>query len=124
MDTRPLLVLVVEDSRDVATMIQFALLRVGALPTVVSTGAEARLRLDASRYDILLTDFSLPDMTAATLVAAVGHLPQPPAIIVMSGHHTATMQAALADQPRITYLEKPFRLEGLYAALAAGQHAG
>jgi CheY-like chemotaxis protein len=123
MDMRPLLILVVEDSRDVATMVQFALLRVGALPTVVHTGAAAHTRLAASRYDILLTDFSLPDMTGATLIAAVAHLPQSPAIIVMSGHGVEAMQDAWSDRAHITYLEKPFTIEALYAALAACQHA-
>jgi DNA-binding response OmpR family regulator len=105
-------------------MIQFALLRGGVLPTLVQTGAAAQDRLATSRYDILLADFSLPDMTAATLLASVAQVAHPPAIIIMSGHRLDTVQDAVADHPRITYLEKPFAMEALYAALAACQRTG
>lgn len=62
-------------------------------------------------------------MTAATLLGSVSP-PHPPAIIIMRGHCLDMVQDMVIDQPQVTYLEKPFAMEALYAALAACQRSG
>jgi CheY-like chemotaxis protein len=117
MTLLPPMVLIVEDTPDIATMLHLAVARYGATSTVVGTGMAALHCLSAAAYAVLLTDYQLPDMTGAQLIAQVQQQPDLPCIILISGHSESSLAPLLSGLPITTYLSKPFPLRALFTAL-------
>ena len=121
MPERPACVLIVEDNQDIATMLDYAVRRYGASTTVVSTGTRAVQHLATTAYDVLMTDYTLPDMTGVHLIQQLPQTSLPPCIILMSGYSQASLEEQLTTITITTYLAKPFTIPALYQALDACQ---
>ena len=67
MSTESNHILVVEDDPPFAHLLQFVLEDAGYRVDVAFTGSDALELLDGSPFDLLLTDYGLPDMTGVEL---------------------------------------------------------
>lgn len=115
-------VLVVEDDRDIATLIQQAFRRDGASDVdVVGTGSAALRAVDVDPPDVMILDLNLPDIDGFTLcrmLRARRQLPTVPVIVV-------TARSSEADRVRAfelgadDYVTKPFGLRELTARARA-----
>jgi CheY-like chemotaxis protein len=121
----PLRVLYVEDNELVREITCELLARDAREIVAVSTGEEALSALKESRFDIVITDVSLPAMSGFDLVRHVKQLaPSMPAILA-SGYPLHLDDAKLG--PRVRAITKPFEspeLEALIQDLCGSAQVG
>jgi len=109
-------VLVVEDDASIREIAELALLSAGHEPHIVSNGASALELLATEPVDVILLDVRMPIMDGAEFARryrASSAAPVP--IIVLTAARDATI--ARNDLPAARYIEKPFDLERLLAAI-------
>jgi CheY-like chemotaxis protein len=111
-------VLVVEDDREVRTMICLMLGEAGYNVYEASDGLEAVDALKRRRYDAVLTDYHMPRMDGLELLdLATAMWPETPVIVASSD---ALLTAQAGDQllaPAYAVLEKPFDAAQLLHAI-------
>lgn len=117
-------VLVVEDDREIRSMMQSSLTVEGfAVQTAVSV-SEANALLQHNLPDILVLDLGLPDGDGITLVQAVRKRHNLP-ILVVSARHQEAQKIQLLDAGADDYLTKPFSVGELLARIrVALRHRG
>ncbi len=123
-------VLLVEDEPGIQLAIRGLLRREGHRADVASTGSEAIELLEDARYDLVLTDLSLPDDVSGLDLARHVHErhPRTPVVLITAyGSEQVAKDAVAAGV--FDYVPKPFNNEELRAAVkraleAAGPGAG
>lgn len=116
----PATVLVVEDEDAVRQLAARALTRLGYAVRSAASGEEAlALLLDSSSsIDIVLTDFAMPGMTGAELLARAAALGIEKPSVLMSGFTADETVRAQFGQFGTRFLAKPFSLTELADSLA------
>lgn len=75
------------------------------------TAEEALAKLEAQRFDVVLTDISMPGLNGMELLQrVVENYPGTP-VIIISGHSDQDQAQSLISRGAFDYLLKPFRLE-------------
>lgn len=117
-------VLVVEDDREIRTLVQSALVLEGfEVQTAVSL-SEATALLEHSPPDLIVLDLGLPDGEGLQLVKQVRRQSSLP-IVVVSARHQEEQKIALLDAGADDYLTKPFSVAELLARMrVALRHRG
>ena len=117
-------VLVVEDDREIRTLVQGALALEGYTVQTAVTLAEAAALVQNSPPDVIVLDLGLPDGEGQDLVRAVRRHSSVP-VIVVSARHQESQKIALLDAGADDYLIKPFSVAELLARLrVALRHRG
>lgn len=116
-------ILVVDDQKDVRTMISIVL-RVNHFEVVEAASAAAGLQaFGDGHFDAAIIDVFLDDSNGLDLIARlreqVPHLP----VVAVSGMAAFDGAAMSADLTRVVYLQKPFRPAELLGAVAAARAA-
>jgi CheY-like chemotaxis protein len=83
--------------------------------TEASNGREALERFREGRFDLVITDYSMPEMRGDELAANVKHLAPSQPVLMLSG--TAELLGGLG-MPADAFLGKPFTLVDLREAIA------
>jgi CheY-like chemotaxis protein len=114
-------VLVVDDERDVTTVLGAALRDRGHEVAVASTGREAIETAERFQPDVALVDVGLPDIDGVTLAELLrGTLAAKPIrMIAFSGYREATLRSAVRRDLFDCFLLKPATLETIERALSA-----
>ena len=117
-------VLVVEDDREIRSLIQSSLAVEGFdVQTAVSI-SEAKALLQHSTPDVVVLDLGLPDGDGIELVQEVRRRHSLP-ILVVSARHQEAQKIALLDAGADDYLTKPFSVGELLARIrVALRHRG
>lgn len=117
-------VLVVEDDREIRTLVQSALALEGfEVQTAVSL-SEAQALVQHSLPELIVLDLGLPDGDGLQLVREVRRLSSLP-ILVISARHQEAQKIALLDAGADDYLSKPFSVAELLARMrVALRHRG
>ena len=117
-------VLVVEDDREIRSLIQASLAVEGfEVQTAVSV-SEAKALLQHSPPDVVVLDLGLPDGDGIELVQEVRRRHSLP-ILVVSARHQESQKIALLDAGADDYLTKPFSVGELLARIrVALRHRG
>jgi signal transduction histidine kinase/DNA-binding response OmpR family regulator len=120
---QPLQVLVVEDNRDARMMLCELLTILGHQTDSAGSAEDALALLEARRFDVLLTDITLPGLSGLELARRALRAGHKFRRIVFSSGHGAAMTAGLEFES--TTLPKPFDLASLQKVLeqAAAQVA-
>ncbi|MFN8557568.1 MAG: response regulator [Dehalococcoidia bacterium] len=100
--------LVVEDDRAVAHLLEALLTSAGFAVRTAMDGPEALTALD-DRPDAVLLDVTLPDMTGWDVLAAVRALPAAPPVLLLTGDRAALRRARQAGAAQA--LLKPFDID-------------
>lgn len=115
--------LLVEDNEDVAEAVSSVLMSLGFLVETASSGKAASAAVLARRFDIVLMDHDLPDMTGIEATRAIRHselerdeLPVP--ILALTGHGSAMTQEWQSLGVRCV-LAKPIGRNALQKELSA-----
>jgi two-component system KDP operon response regulator KdpE len=117
-------VLVVEDDREIRTVVQSALTLEGYGVQTAVTLAEAMALLQHSPPDVIVLDLGLPDGEGLELVRAVRRQSSVP-VVVVSARHQEAQKIALLDVGADDYLTKPFSVAELLARMrVALRHRG
>lgn len=117
-------VLVVEDDREIRTLVQSALVLEGFEVQTAVTLSEASALLQHSPPDLIVLDLGLPDGDGLQLVQQVRRQSSLP-IVVISARHQEAQKIALLDAGADDYLSKPFSVAELLARMrVALRHRG
>jgi CheY-like chemotaxis protein len=79
--------------------------------------ALARLERDSTRYDIIIVDQKMPELTGVQLVSAIRERGIPGKIIVLSAHLSADIRQAYKRMKVDLVLDKPFDIAALRSAV-------
>jgi CheY-like chemotaxis protein len=117
------LVLVVDDEDSVRAFTAEVLKHLGYEVFSAANGAEALVRIAElrGRVRLVVTDLSMPIMGGLDLVRALRRQPQPPAVVVMSGHFDHQNRTLLRAEGVACMLGKPFSVDELQLALLHAQ---
>jgi CheY-like chemotaxis protein len=110
-------VLVVDDDRELANLVAFALRRQGYVVDVAASGAAALERVRRTCFAIALVDWQMPIVDGATFLRELSRElgAAMPLVVVMSGMPGAA--ACARELGAAAFVEKPFRLRDLEALL-------
>jgi DNA-binding NtrC family response regulator len=103
-------ILVVDDD-DVIRETLFELLSTDYSCQTAATAEEALAKLQTQRFNVVLTDISMPGLSGKELLAKVVELYPGTPVIIISGHSDQDQAQSLIGQGAFDYLLKPFRLE-------------
>ena len=103
-------ILVVDDD-DVIRETLCELLSQDHLCRTAETAEEALTRLEAEKFDLVLTDISMPGVSGLDLLGRVRQLYQDTPVIIISGLSDQDHAQSLIALGAFDYLLKPFRLE-------------
>ena len=111
-DTVQSRVLLVDDDPDLGRLVQHILRSHGMEPArQVTTGREALASL--AEVDIVLLDHQLPDTNGLDLLDAIRTLPDPPAVVLVTGHGNESLAATALRHGADDYLAKDAALTEL-----------
>ena len=111
------LILIVDDEPGILTTLAQILRDEGYRTTTTASGEEA-LRLYAEqRPDVVFLDIWLPDRDGLETLKALRSLDARAAVIMMSGHGTATTAVKAVKMGAHDYLEKPLSYDGVMEAV-------
>jgi DNA-binding NtrC family response regulator len=112
---QPARILVAEDEANLRLVIQKELARLGHDVRAAADGEAALKLLEESNVDVLLTDISMPRMDGMELLRRVHQRPNPPEVILLTGHATVESAIEAMKLGAYDYLSKPYRLAELDA---------
>jgi two-component system CheB/CheR fusion protein len=114
-------VLVVDDSVDSADTQALLLRLAGAQVVAATSGAEALACLDRERFELLVSDISMPGMSGLDLIAAVRARPEGPQLMALacSGYGRPQDVRRAEEAGYDTLLPKPASLAQIEQAVAA-----
>jgi two-component system KDP operon response regulator KdpE len=117
-------VLVVEDDREIRTLMQSSLSVEGFVVQTAVSISEAGALLQHDAPDVMLLDLGLPDGDGADLVREIRRHSSLP-IIVVSARHQEAQKIRVLDEGADDYLTKPFSVAELLARIrVALRHRG
>ncbi len=113
----PARILVVDDEPDIREILEDFLTPRGHEVEAVGTAEEALARLAPGHFAAMILDLKLPGRDGLALLAEVRGLDPELAVIIITGYATADSAIVALRRGADDYLQKPFELESLAAAL-------
>ena len=117
--SEPASVLVVEDDRDLAGLLQLHLSEAGYRVDVVGDGALARQRALAERYDALVLDWMLPGLSGVEVCRDLREAGRTVPILMLTARGAEGDRVAGLETGADDYVTKPFSLREVLARVAA-----
>jgi len=102
-------ILVVDDDRLIRTTLRLVLERDGCRVDDAGTCAEAMGLLDRFPYDIVYTDFRLPDCDGLQLLAYALNLDPASAVVLMTASAPDEIETLAIERGAIAVIAKPFQ---------------
>lgn len=116
-------VLIVEDERRIARIIELELRHIGLTVAIVGDGAAGlRLALDED-FDLIMLDWMLPGMSGVELCRALRKVKHTP-VIMLTARDTTGDKVTGLDAGADDYITKPFETEELLARVRAALRRG
>jgi DNA-binding NtrC family response regulator len=109
-------ILIVEDEIVIRKNLCAFLRKEGYEVTEARDGAQAIELLNSEHFDLMITDFAMPNLTGPELVEHVNALSPDIPIILLSGY-LPSKSAKRDFAERVEFLEKPIALEDLLSAV-------
>jgi CheY-like chemotaxis protein len=113
----PKRVLVVDDTTDVAEFLQAMLLQLGHQVELATDGKAALREFEAAKYDLVITDYLMPEMNGVELARAMRRLKPGQLILMMTG---SSLPLEAQVEPGLCadfILRKPFSITEFQGAL-------
>lgn len=114
-EAQPTRILVAEDEANLRLVIQKELQRIGHRVQVAPDGEAALRRLEEGNVDVLLCDINMPRMDGMELLRRIHERPNPPEVIMLTGHATVETAIEAMKLGAYDYLTKPYRITELDA---------
>jgi two-component system, NtrC family, response regulator AtoC len=110
-------ILVIDDESTQAEAVAGFLAKKGYHVTTASSGTKGVAAFKAESFDLVLTDFQMPDITGADVLQQVGAIQPDVPVIVMTAFGSIESAVGLMKQGAFDYLQKPIDLEELLFAI-------
>ena len=114
-NVQPAKILVAEDESNLRLVLQKELQRMGHDVRVAPDGEAAFRLLEESNVDVLLCDINMPRMDGLELLRRLHQRPNPPEVIMLTGHATVESAIEAMKLGAYDYLSKPYRIAELDA---------
>lgn len=114
---QPLRVLLVEDNPDMSEVLVLALETRGHIVTAAASGGEGLRHARAERFDLLISDLGLPDMSGYELVRQMHDRSDEPPAIAVSGYGRPEDIRKSVEAGFLRHLTKPIEIGQLDAAI-------
>jgi DNA-binding NtrC family response regulator len=114
-NAQPARILVAEDEANLRLVIQKELQRMGHDVRVVPDGEAALRLLEESNVDVLLADINMPRLDGMELLRRLHQRPNPPEVIMLTGHATVESAIEAMKLGAYDYLSKPYHISELDA---------
>ena len=108
-------ILIAEDEANLRVVIQKELQRLGYRVQAEPDGEAALRRLEEGNVDVLLCDINMPRMDGMELLRRLHERPNPPEVIMLTGHATVETAIEAMKLGAYDYLSKPYRITELDA---------
>ncbi len=100
-------ILVVDDEIDICTLLKGFLERKGYVVETAHTGSDGLKALSKSEFDLVLTDFRLPDQTGLELLKQMKAANPNVAVVVITGYSDIRMAVEVIKYGAFDYVTKP-----------------
>src|SRR4030043_551753 len=111
-------ILVVDDEREIRTILQQAISKYGGLQVeTAESGEEALAKIRKNKFDLVLTDMKMPKMDGLQLVSEIAKIDPEMATILMSGQGTVESALEAMRKGAHDFLAKPLNLPELIIRL-------
>lgn len=112
-------ILLVEDDRDVCSMIADALSAESHTVEAVNTGSEGRERVISFNYDLVILDWELPQASGVEILKEMRARGLATAVLMLTGKSATNDKELGLDSGADDYLTKPFSMKELQARIRA-----
>jgi DNA-binding NtrC family response regulator len=109
----PANVLVVDDERNILSVLKDTLTHFGYRVTCASSAAEALTAVRSELFDAAITDIRMPDMSGLELLREIKRQDESIEVIVMTGYPTITSAVEALKEGAYDYLSKPLIFDEL-----------
>ncbi|MCB9713904.1 MAG: sigma-54-dependent Fis family transcriptional regulator [Myxococcales bacterium] len=103
--------LVVDDEPSMREFLTICLRRAGHEAEAVEGAAAALARLDERRFDLVITDLTMPGMSGMDLLRELGSRSEPPLVIMITAFATTDTAVEAMKLGAYDYLTKPFKVD-------------
>lgn len=107
--------LIAEDEANLRLVLQKELQRLGYRVHAAPDGEAALRKLEESNVDVMLCDINMPRMDGMELLRRIHERPNPPEVIMLTGHATVETAIEAMKLGAYDYLTKPYRITELDA---------
>lgn len=104
-------ILFVDDDKAILKMVSRYLTREGYSVSLADSGRMALDMLEKKKYDIVFTDFRMPEMDGIELLTAIKKSSPETEVVVVTGHGTMETAFEAMKIGSYDYLQKPFKLD-------------
>jgi two-component system cell cycle sensor histidine kinase/response regulator CckA len=116
---KPLTILVVDDEEPIRLYVDRVLSGAGYRTTLAANGADAIAALArAGRFDLLLTDVAMPEMTGAELARRLREVDPHLKVLYLTGYSDRLFDEKVTLRNEESFLEKPCSAVGLLQAVS------
>jgi two-component system chemotaxis response regulator CheY len=112
-------IVIVDDFTGVRSIVRETLVKKGFLVLEASSGEEALNFFDGTQVDLLITDFDMPEMNGAELIAKIRELTRYiyTPVVVLSGVRKERIESELEGLNIAYFMQKPFEITHFYAVV-------
>ena len=103
-------ILFVDDDKVILDMVERFLTREGYAGYFVNSGLEALDMLKKEQFDIVFTDYKMPEVDGIELLSAIKEYHPDTEVIIVTGHGTMEMAIKAMKIGSYDYIQKPFKL--------------
>lgn len=112
-------VLIIEDEYALAAALSTVVRRLGAEPVVAASGQGGIERAQKQRFDLVLLDIGLPDMSGLKVLSVLREQPEPPPVLIITAHGTLENALEARRLGAHDYFLKPLNLAEMQPCLRA-----
>ncbi len=117
-------ILVVDDEAIVCKSCKAILSQEGCDVEAACSSPEALRKMDARRFDMVITDLRMPGVDGMALLKAVKRKSPSTKVMVITGHSTVRSAVEAVKSGAVDYIEKPFTPDELTRAVKEGLENG